>query len=322
MCEKVPMEMTIKKVLNIAHSWTTLYHSNEEATKQHLVLPILSALGWDIFSPEVLPEERVRAPSGYYKVDYSLRVHDKTIAYIEVKSLGTDIFTNKGALYQLINYCAINGVDIGILTNGVQWILIKAYESGKSLEERIILRIDLENMDINDVIEGLRYLTKENLESGVLQKIKKFSSSTRVIKEEYGDNDKEKGRAKSLSKSLSPPNGAKLLDELTPEDLKGRPKLLEIYVYHKGKWYHVPVERNAWAMSLFAVVRFLWEHGFDDLYVPTYVERTYVRSPGATDVIGPWHVYRPENGSVAVSKLKILEEKTGVKIAVKVLKRY
>lgn len=96
MCEKVPMEMTIKKVLNIAHSWTTLYHSNEEATKQHLVLPILSALGWDIFSPEVLPEERVRAPSGYYKVDYSLRVHDKTIAYIEVKSLGTDIFTNKG----------------------------------------------------------------------------------------------------------------------------------------------------------------------------------------------------------------------------------
>lgn len=97
-------------------------------------------------------------------------------------------------------------------------------------------------MDINDAIEGLRYLTKENLESGVLQKIKKFSSSTRVIKEEYGDNDKEKGRAKSLSKSLSPPNGAKLLDELTPEDLKGRPRLLEIYVYHEGKWHHVPVE--------------------------------------------------------------------------------
>ena len=321
MCEKIPIERTIKKVLDIANSWTTLYHSNEEATKQHLVLPILSALEWDIFTPEVLPEERVRAPSGYYRVDYSLRINNKVVAYIEVKGLGTDIFTNTGALYQLINYCTINGVDIGILTNGIQWIVIKAYESGKSLEERIILRIDLENMNTHEAIERLRYLTKENL-SGILQKIQKsFLSTHKFIKEDRGEN-KEKEKTKSSYNSLSRPNGAKLLDELTPEDLKGRPKLLEIYIYHEGEWHYVPVERYAWAMSLFAVVKFLWEHGFDDLYVPTYVERTYVRSPGATDVIGPWHVYRPENGNVAVSKLKILEEKTGVKIAVRVLKRY
>ena len=30
---------------------------NEESTKQHLILPILMALGWDVFSPnEVMPE--------------------------------------------------------------------------------------------------------------------------------------------------------------------------------------------------------------------------------------------------------------------------
>lgn len=30
---------------------------NEESTKQHLILPILMALGWNVFSPnEVMPE--------------------------------------------------------------------------------------------------------------------------------------------------------------------------------------------------------------------------------------------------------------------------
>lgn len=317
MYEGVSLEAVIREVREKADSYASLYQSNEEATKQHLILPILSALGWDIFSPEVLPEERVRGPSGYYRVDYSLQTRDKVVAYIEAKSLGVNVFADRGALHQLVHYCAVKGVDIGILTNGIQWVVIKAYESGKSLDERIILKIDIKSMDTHSVIEKLRYLTKENIEKEIPKDTQPTERNT-TNKNLHNDDIK----ISSLMKNPDPPNGAKFLNELTPEELTGRPKLLEVYIYNKGTWHHVPVERNAWAMSLFAVVKFLWEQGFENLYVPTYVEKTYVRSPGATDVIGPWHVYRPENGRVAVSKLRELEKKTGVKIAVKVLKRY
>ncbi|KUJ98503.1 MAG: putative type restriction endonuclease [Thermococcaceae archaeon] len=305
----------VRRVLDLAKSGESTYRFNEEATKQHLILPVLNALDWDVFSPEVMPEERVRGPYGYYRADYSLRVNGKTIAYLEAKSLGVDVFTDKGALHQLLMYCSTEGIDIGILTNGIRWVVLNAYESGTSLEERILLTIDLNE---EAALEKLKLLSKETLTRSdfkelvrrKLEKLKQVEDKTSGIPTQS-----------LVSQPAGLPQGAKLLDELTPEELSGRPRILELYIYHNGQWHELPVERNAWAMSLFTAVKFLWEHGFQDLYIPTYVETTYVRNPKYTDVVSPWHVYRPENGSVAVSKLKELERKTGVKIAVKVVKR-
>lgn len=257
-----------------------------------------------------MPEERVRGPYRYYRVDYSLRVNGKVKAYLEVKSLGVNVFEDKGALHQLVMYCTTDGVGVGLLTNGIQWVVLKAYEKDKSIEERVILKIDL-RLRKEVELEKLKLLAKEIFER---------DDYITIIEERAKELMNKEQERSEVAIFTEHPEEAKLLDELTPEELSGRPKKLELYIYYKGQWHKLPVERNAWSMSLFTAVKFLYEHGFQDLYIPSYVETTYVRNPASTDVIGSWYVYRPENGGKAVSKLKELEKKTGVKIAIKVVK--
>src|SRR5438034_8130057 len=77
-----------------------LYARNEAAVREHLVLPVLRALGWDTENPDdVHPEHRNATGSA----DYTLKVRSTPVVTIEVKKGDTDV-AEPGALEQAHRY--------------------------------------------------------------------------------------------------------------------------------------------------------------------------------------------------------------------------
>jgi Uncharacterized conserved protein len=96
----------------------------EEATKQALVLPMLSALGYDIWDPrEVCPEYEadfaIKKAGQKEKVDIAVFRDESPIIYIETKSSDCALDGHQGQLARYFN--ATQTVVLGILTNGVEW---------------------------------------------------------------------------------------------------------------------------------------------------------------------------------------------------------
>lgn len=98
----------------------------EEATKQALVLPMLEALGYDIWNPaEVCPEYEadfaIKKAGQKEKVDYVIFLNNVPRIYIEVKSYKVDLTGHQGQLSRYFN--STPTVSLGIITNGVEYRL-------------------------------------------------------------------------------------------------------------------------------------------------------------------------------------------------------
>lgn len=96
----------------------------EEATKQALVLPMLDALGYDIWNPEeVCPEYEadfaVKKGGQKEKVDLAISINGVPKIYFEVKSVDNPLDGHQGQLARYFN--ATTSVSLGVLTNGVEW---------------------------------------------------------------------------------------------------------------------------------------------------------------------------------------------------------
>lgn len=139
---------------------TALLLDNEEATKQGVILPILSRLGWDRDNVrEVVPEYRIE--NG--RVDYCLQVNRKNVAFIEAKRSAHDLDTHQE---QLLDYAFREGVELAVLTNGLEWWLYLPLLEG-SWEQRKFFTIDITQQEPETATERFRdYLQKEALASG------------------------------------------------------------------------------------------------------------------------------------------------------------
>lgn len=96
----------------------------EEATKQALVLPMLDALGYDIWNPEeVCPEYEadfaIKKGGQKEKVDLAISLKGLPKIYFEVKSVDTALEGHQGQLGRYFN--ATPSVSLGVLTNGMEW---------------------------------------------------------------------------------------------------------------------------------------------------------------------------------------------------------
>lgn len=93
----------------------------EEATKNALIMPMLRALEYDVFDPEVvIPEftSDVGIKKGE-KVDYAIKVGSKITMLVECKPSRTDL--SKEHASQLYRYFSVTESRFGILTNGLEW---------------------------------------------------------------------------------------------------------------------------------------------------------------------------------------------------------
>ena len=151
------MNEQILSLLKQLRGDTRLASFDEAATKQIVLLRVLSLLGWDIYNiDEVKPEFAI----GNQRVDYSLRHASINKVFIEVKKVGEDLERHQE---QLLNYSFKAGVKLAILTNGISWRFYLPLNEG-SWEQRKFYTIELYDQDPDDIKGSfVSYLEKENV---------------------------------------------------------------------------------------------------------------------------------------------------------------
>ena len=117
---------------------------DEAATRNSIILPMLSKLGWDIFSRDsVYPEY----PVGSKRVDYSLRILGQNRFFIETKRCNVDLACHQE---QLLGYAFHFGVELACLTNGITWQFFLPLKSGE-WEQRLFYTVDFENQSPDEI---------------------------------------------------------------------------------------------------------------------------------------------------------------------------
>lgn len=108
----------IKRVKDLAEH----VKGNEQATKQSLIGPLLTLLGYDLTDPrECVPEYRVDfgKDRSVKPIDWAFLQNGQAIFFVEAKEVGKRL---PGYDEQLADYFAkAPEAKLGILTNGVQW---------------------------------------------------------------------------------------------------------------------------------------------------------------------------------------------------------
>ena len=134
---------------------------SETRTRMALIDPLLRALGWDVFDPEVVTPE-YKAGGG--RADYALlRADGRPAATVEAKKLGEALSTHHRM--QMLNYANASGIECAGLTDGNRWELYSVFEPGK-LDDRRKLEVSIADTPAHTCALELLLLWRPNLASG------------------------------------------------------------------------------------------------------------------------------------------------------------
>lgn len=136
--------------------------NNEETAKFQIIAPVLNSLGWDPFGQEVLYEYAVGGKGGG-RVDIALDGPDHIVGLIEAKAPGQDLSKH---VDQVIGYAFHQGVDICVLTTGLEWWLYLPMEKGPP-EKRLFLVLHISEDRVDQLADDLSaFLGRDNLLGG------------------------------------------------------------------------------------------------------------------------------------------------------------
>ncbi len=242
----------IMRVLKRINAHRTLYESNEEAVKQHLIGEIMSALGWDWNNPEeVRPESRTEEG----RADYALILGGEVLAYLEAKNLGVNILKREEPLRQLAKYCFSAGVRYGILSNGAVWIAIKSFELGSSLRERTLMSVNLLEEPPMKAALKLSLLSK----SRILD-MERISSLLKALELSFQGLVKEGYPKEALFEFLRVEKGKRIVPVYL---LDGAEQPKAAYVYDNG-WKVLPLPERTLKGVLLAVLLYMGKKAYGD----------------------------------------------------------
>jgi len=135
--------------------------ASEEATKNALVMPFLSALGYDVFDPsEVTPE--LHADVGTKKgerVDYAVLRDGEPILLVECKSCNQSLDGCHAS--QLYRYFSVTSARIGILTNGVVYRFFSDLDEPNRMDSKPFFEVDLLDLADAQVVELKKFSKSE-----------------------------------------------------------------------------------------------------------------------------------------------------------------
>jgi len=146
---------------------------DEAATKQAVILKILSLLDWDPFDvDEVQPEYE----AGGGKVDFSLRHGGANKVFLVVRKEAKDFSRHQ----EKVLTSAVQGkAEMAILASGLTWWMFLPLLGGSADEKRFHV-IDMKEQSAEEVSEKLEeFLAKENVISGKALKIAEDIYETR-----------------------------------------------------------------------------------------------------------------------------------------------
>ncbi|MBX9699880.1 MAG: type I restriction enzyme HsdR N-terminal domain-containing protein [Acetobacteraceae bacterium] len=125
----------------------------EEATKNALVMPMLRALGYDVFDPLIVIPEFV-ADVGIKKgekVDYAVKNNDKISILIECKPCQSDLAKEHAS--QLYRYFSVTEARFGVLTNGIEWRFFTDLDAPNKMDSKPFFIFSLLEYTESDLAE-------------------------------------------------------------------------------------------------------------------------------------------------------------------------
>jgi hypothetical protein len=135
------------------------YIQTEEATKSALVMPFISALGYNVFDPtEVTPE--LNADIGVKKgekVDYAILRDGKPIILFECKHHAADLSHSHAS--QLYRYFSVTDARFSVLTNGLVYWFFTDLDAPNKMDAKAFFEFNL--LDFRDEhIDELKKFSK------------------------------------------------------------------------------------------------------------------------------------------------------------------
>ena len=159
----------------------------EEATKNAFVMPLLNALGYDVFNPmEVMPEFTcdIGTKKGE-KIDYAIMKDGKPILLIECKHWANQLTLNDN---QLLRYFHVSEARFGVLTNGIEYRFYTDIDKNNVMDEKPFLVVDLLKLT-EAKIEQLKYFHKsyfnENEILSTAAELKISNDLKNIVKKEF-----------------------------------------------------------------------------------------------------------------------------------------
>ena len=110
----------------------------EEATKNALVMPLISALGYNVFDPsEVIPEfiADVGVKKGE-KVDYAILKNGKVVILFECKAATVSLDDCHAS--QLYRYFSVTDARVAVLTNGLDYRFYSDLEQPNRMDSKAL----------------------------------------------------------------------------------------------------------------------------------------------------------------------------------------
>ena len=131
--------------------------TTEEATKTSFIMPMMAALGYDVFNPfEVVPEMDCDLTKRGDKIDYVIMKDNAPILLIECKHCKQNLDPHST---QLAKYYAASNARFGVLTNGIEYRFFADLEKQNIMDENPFLVVNM--LDISDAdIEQLKKFHK------------------------------------------------------------------------------------------------------------------------------------------------------------------
>lgn len=162
--------------------------STEEAVKTAFILPVLNALGYDVFNPaEVIPEFTAdRGIKKGEKVDYAVSFDGDVQILIEAKQLGAQLESQHAS--QLFRYFAVTDAKVAILTDGMRYLFYADLEKPNQMDERPFFEFNFASHTEQDISE-LSKFSKDSFDVdnilGSANNLKYLKALTEEIKTEF-----------------------------------------------------------------------------------------------------------------------------------------
>ncbi len=138
----------------------------EQNTKATLIEPILEALDWNIRDWDEVHRE-YRAKSVDSPVDYALKIMRTPRLFLEAKGLGENLAERKW-IAQVLGYATVGGVEWCVLTDGDEWHFYNS-TAAVDAEEKLFRRVRLSDDDLDEVLDALMLLSRDNIEGNLLE---------------------------------------------------------------------------------------------------------------------------------------------------------
>ncbi|MEH2316152.1 type I restriction endonuclease [Nostoc sp.] len=138
----------------------------EEATKMALIVPFLTALGYDVHDPsEVMPEYvadfATRRAGQFEKVDYALAINGTKVILVEAKARGQKAEAHDGQLSKYFN--ALLTTKVAIVTNGVEYCFFTDLRDKNIMDKEPFFTFNILEYDTKD-IDNLKFFHRDNFE--------------------------------------------------------------------------------------------------------------------------------------------------------------